>query len=76
MTTYTFSEARQKLSSVLDRARKEGEVLISRKDGSVFAIKPVTKSESPLDVEGVELSLSAQEIVDYVREVLSIMCEK
>jgi antitoxin (DNA-binding transcriptional repressor) of toxin-antitoxin stability system len=69
MTTYTFSEARQKLSSVLEQARKEGEVLIKRKDGSVFAIKPVTKSSSPLDVVGVDLSLSAQEIVDYVREV-------
>ena len=69
MTTYTFSEARQKLSSVLDRARKEGEVLIRRKDGTVYAIKPVKKSESPLDVEGVDLSLSAQEIVNYVREV-------
>ena len=69
MTTYTFSEARQKLSSVLDRARKEGEVLIKRKDGSMFAIKPVKKAESPLDVEGIELSLSAEEIVNYVREV-------
>ena len=69
MTTYTFSEARQKLSSVLDRARKEGEVLIKRKDGSMFAIKPVTKSESPFDVKGIDLSLSAEEIVDFVREV-------
>ena len=69
MTTYTFSEARQKLSSVLDRARKDGEVLIRRKDGSVFAIKPVTKLDSPFDVDGVDLSLSAHEIVDFVREV-------
>jgi len=69
MTTYTFSEARQKLSSILEKARTEGEVLIKRKDGSIFVIKPVSKNTSPLDVEGVSLNLSAQEIVDVVREV-------
>ena len=69
MTTYTFSEARQKFASVLEQAQVEGEVLIKRKDGSVFVIKPVLKTESPLDVEGVALGLSMDEIVDIVREV-------
>ena len=69
MTTYTFSEARQKLSSILEKAQIEGEVLIKRKDGSVFVIKPISKTGSPLDVEGVNLNLSAKEIVDIVREV-------
>ena len=31
MTTYTFSEARQKLSSLLEKARTQGEVLIKEK---------------------------------------------
>ena len=69
MTTYTFSEARQRFASVLEQAQAEGEVLIRRKDGSVFVIKPVSKTESPLDVEGVALGLSMDEIVDIVREV-------
>lgn len=69
MTTYTFSEARQKLSSILEKAQTEGEVLIKRKDGSVFVIKPISKTGSPLDVKGVNLNLSAKEIVDIVREV-------
>jgi PHD/YefM family antitoxin component YafN of YafNO toxin-antitoxin module len=68
MTTYTFSEARQKLSSVLDKAKEDGEVLVRRKDGSVFVIRPVSLSGSPLDVEGLQLDLTAQEIVDIVRE--------
>ncbi len=68
MKIYTFSEARQKLSSLLDRARSEGEVRVRRKDGSVFAIKPVTYKGSPLDVDGIQSSLSADEIVEYVRE--------
>ncbi len=69
MTIYTFSEARQNLASVLDKARVEGEVLIKRKDGSMFVLKPVSKMDSPLNVKGVDLGLSAEEIVDIIREV-------
>ena len=69
MTIYTFSEARQKLSAILEKARIEGEVLIKRRDGSVFVIKPLSKAGSPLDVNGVDLALSKKEIVDVVREI-------
>ena len=69
MTTYTFSEARQKLSSVLEKARDQGEVLIKRKDGSLFVVKPVSSKRSPLDVSGVNINLQADEIVDIIREV-------
>ncbi len=34
-----------------------------------FVIKPVKQSDSPLNVEGVDLSLSADEIVGILREV-------
>ncbi|MBC8413488.1 MAG: type II toxin-antitoxin system Phd/YefM family antitoxin [Nitrospira sp.] len=69
MTTYTFSEARQKLSSVLEQAKDHGEVLIKRKDGSLFVVKPVSSKRSPLDVSGVNINLKADEIVDIIREV-------
>lgn len=69
MTIYTYSEARQNFASVLDKARKVGEVLIKRKDGTVFIIKPVAKNDSPLDVKGVDIKLSRNEIVDLLREV-------
>ena len=69
MITYTFSEARQKLASVLEQARSQGEVLIKRKDGSLFVVKPVLAKRSPLDVSGVNTNLSAEEIVDVIREV-------
>jgi hypothetical protein len=69
MTIYTYSEARQNFASVLDKARKVGEVLVKRKDGTVFIIKPVTNNESPLDVQGVDINLSRSEIVDLLHEV-------
>ena len=69
MTIYTYSEARQKLASVLDEAKNDGEVLIKRKDGSLYTVKPVLPNNSPLDVEGIDISISAEEIVDMIREV-------
>ena len=68
MRIYTFSEARQKLASLLDRVRSEGEVRIRRKDGTVYAIRQVTTERSPLEVEGIRSTLTAEEIVEYVRE--------
>jgi prevent-host-death family protein len=68
MTKYTFSEARQKLAAVLDRAAADGEVLITRKDGTMFVVKPARGVKSPLDVKGIDLGLSAAEIVSIVRE--------
>jgi len=69
MTIYTYSEARQNFASVLDKARAEGKVLIKRKDGSVFMIQPVSQKGSPLDVKGPKLDISAEEIVNILREI-------
>ena len=69
MTTYTYSEARQNFSSVLEKAREEGEVLIIRKDGSSFVLRPFDKSKSPLAVDGIDLNLNSEEIIDILREV-------
>ncbi|MDD2751467.1 type II toxin-antitoxin system Phd/YefM family antitoxin [Acidithiobacillus sp.] len=68
MKVYTFSEARQKFSTALDSAQLEGAVKITRRDGRAFLIRPVQKSLSPLDVKGVKLNLSRDEIVSAVRE--------
>lgn len=69
MNVYTFSEARQKLASVLEEAQRKGAVRIKRRDGSEFEIAPVRSKASPLDVEGIDLGLSVEEIVSVVREV-------
>ena len=68
-TVFTYSEARQKLATVLEQSRTEGEVRIKRKDGQEFVIRPAERPESPLDVEGIDLEMSAEEIVGFVREV-------
>lgn len=65
---YTYTEARQNLASLLDLAVREGEVRVRRKDGQTFVIKPEQTSNSPLDVEGVDLDVTTTEIVQFIRE--------
>lgn len=68
MQVYTYSEARQKLASVLEQAEATGKVLIRRKDGRTFALVPEKVASSPLDVPSVKAKISAKEIVDIIRE--------
>jgi antitoxin (DNA-binding transcriptional repressor) of toxin-antitoxin stability system len=68
MHVYTFSEAKQNFSSLLDQAKEDGAVQIARKDGQLFMLTPVTPKKSPLDITGVDLNLTRDEIVGFVRE--------
>jgi len=67
MKVYTYSEARQRLAALLERALREGAVRIRRKDGEVFVLRPEENTDSPLDVPGLDLGLSRDEIVRFVR---------
>lgn len=68
MKVYTYSEARQRLAAVLEQARRDGEVRIRRRDGQSFALKPDITLTSPLDVKGVRLGITTNEIVGFIRE--------
>jgi antitoxin Phd len=69
MNTYTYSEAKQKLASILDKAKKGGKVLITRKDGSVFELKALLNNNSPLDVKGINVELNKESILEILKEV-------
>lgn len=68
MKTYTYSEARQNLASLLDEARRKGGVRIRRRDGTNFVLRPETTVSAPLDVEGTKLRLNRSQIVAAVRD--------
>jgi prevent-host-death family protein len=68
MRVYSYSEARQQFAELLNRASREGEVEIRRRDGHVFVVRPTTRSGSPLDVPGIDAGLSRAEVIDLVRE--------
>ena len=68
MKEFTYSEARQQLAAVLDRARRERAVRIRRRDGQVFVLAPEKRHGSPLDVASLDLDISRNEIVSLVHE--------
>ncbi len=65
---YNYSKARQSLAALLEQAAKEGEVRIKRKDGQIFVIRPEPRKDSPLDVEGISLNISTDEVIEIIRE--------
>lgn len=69
MTVYTFSEARQRFASLLERARREGAVRVKRRDGQIFLIQPDRSLRSPLDVPGIDAEVPTEEIISIVREM-------
>ena len=68
MKVYSYSEARQQLAELLNRARREGQVEIRRRDGQIFVVRPTASAGSPLDVPGANTDLSRDEVVGLVRE--------
>ena len=68
MQVYTYSEARQNLSSVLDRAESTGKVIIRRKDGRTFALVPERTRRSPLDIPSIQATIPTEELVEIVRK--------
>lgn len=68
MKVFSYSQARQNLSEVLNRAKTE-EVLIRRRGGEVFAVVPQRQSGSPFDVPGVKTKATTSDIISAIREV-------
>lgn len=68
MQVYAYSEARQKLSSVLDKAEVSGKVLIRRKDGRTFALVPERPETSPPDVPSIKARVTMEEVVSILRK--------
>lgn len=68
MQVYTYSEARQKLASVLDKAEATGKVIIRRKDGRTFALTPEQMGRSPLDVPSIKVDMSTKDLVALVKK--------
>ena len=68
MQVYSYSEARQKLATVLKQAESTGKVIIRRKDGRTFALIPKKIASSPLDIPSIKAKITTKEIVDIIRE--------
>jgi len=67
MKRYTYSQARQRLSEVLDTARKE-EVLITRRGGETFRLTYRTGPKSPFDVPSIKTKAQTRDILEAIEE--------
>ncbi|CDI01408.1 Prevent-host-death family protein [Candidatus Competibacter denitrificans Run_A_D11] len=67
MKVYSYSQARQQLSELLDSADNE-EVLIQRRDGSSYLVIPKPVSTSPFAVSGIKTQVSTQDILEAIGE--------
>ena len=67
MKVYTYSEARQKLSKLLEVARNE-EVIIRKRSGEVYSIIYRQPPVSPFDVKGLKTRAKTKDILDAVEE--------
>ncbi len=68
MKVFTYSEARQNLSKLLNIAQKE-EVEIRRKDGTIFSlVSKQEKKTSPFDVPGMKTKATTRDILRALRE--------
>lgn len=68
MKVYTYSQAREKLSLILDQSKID-EVVIKRRKGDLFTIIPKTPvGKSPFEVESLGKNIPKKEIIDIIRQ--------
>ncbi len=67
MKVYTYSEARQRLSDVLNIARTE-EVIIKRRGGEMFSVIFKKDKKSPFDIPGIQTKATTKDILTAVKE--------
>ena len=67
MKVYTYSQARQKLSAVLDFAKSE-DVIIKRRGGETFKIVFTKSPKSPFEVAGIKSKATTHDILDAIKE--------
>ena len=75
MKVYTYSEARQRLSDVLNIAKNE-EVIIKRRGGETFSIIFRKSKKSPFDVPGIQTKATTKDIIEAVRDSRERLSEK
>ena len=67
MKVYTYSEARQRFTEVLNIAREE-DVIIKRRDGEIFKIVFKKMTKSPFDVTCIKTKAKTKDILAAIKD--------
>ena len=65
--TYSYENAKKSFDSVFEQASIEGKVEI-RKDDQLYVLTTVSKKTSPLDIDGVNMGITTQDILSFIHE--------
>ena len=69
---YSTSQVQKQLTDLLRKALREGQVQFKSADGQIFVIRPLkarkASKTSPLDVKGIKLPVTTNDILQAVRE--------
>ncbi len=69
MMVYSYTEVREQLSALLEKALAEGQVKFRSRDGRVFIIRPEQPLKtSPFEVRSVKLPITKRDILEAIRE--------
>jgi prevent-host-death family protein len=67
MKVYTYSQARQNLTAVLNQSKNE-EVLIRRRGGDAFVVLPKPRQGSPFDIPGIKTKATTADVLSAIKE--------
>ncbi|RMH15453.1 MAG: prevent-host-death protein [Acidobacteria bacterium] len=67
MKVYTYTQARERLATVLEEAKRE-EVVIRRRNGDQFSVVLRQPGKSPFDVTPIRTRATTQDVLDAIRE--------
>lgn len=69
---YTVSQVQKQLLDLLQKVLREGQIQFKSGDGQIFVIRPILPEKpsktSPLDVRGIKLPVTTNDILQAVRE--------
>lgn len=66
---YSYSEAQERLSSLLERALSEGEIKLRNPDGRILVIRPEQPlKSSPFEVRSLKLPIDKADIFEAIGE--------
>jgi len=68
MLIYSYSDAQQNFTEILNKVKEEHEVLIQEENGACFVIKLLLKKKTDYNLPSIDLDLSRDEIVNFIRE--------
>ncbi len=69
---YTVSQVQKQLLDLLQKVLREGQIQFQSGDGQIFVIRSILPEKpsktSPLDVRGIKLPVTTNDILQAVRE--------